>query len=173
MRQMANARLGTHQTKVRSEVAGGGAKPWKQKGTGRARQGSRRAAQWVGGGRIHTPHPRSYEQRMPKKMRQAALRSALSVKAAEAGVVIVDEISLSEMKTRLMVESLKNLVGKSTALVVLAEKDKAYDMVMRSTDNLADAKVLLAGYLNIRDLLGYDKLILSVKTLDALAAHLG
>jgi large subunit ribosomal protein L4 len=173
VRQMANARLGTHQTKVRSEVAGGGAKPWKQKGTGRARQGSRRAAQWVGGGRIHTPHPRSYEQRMPKKMRQAALRSALSVKAAEAGVVIVDEISLSEMKTRFMVESLKNLVGKSTALVVLPEKDKAYDMVMRSTDNLADAKVLLAGYLNIRDLLGYDKLILSVKTLDALAAHLG
>ena len=173
VRQMANARLGTHQTKVRSEVAGGGAKPWKQKGTGRARQGSRRAAQWVGGGRIHTPHPRSYEQRMPKKMRQAALRSALSVKAAEAGVVIVDEISLSEMKTRLMVENLKNLVGKSTALVVLPEKDKAYEMVMRSTDNLADAKVLLAGYLNIRDLLGYDKLILSVKTLDALAAHLG
>jgi large subunit ribosomal protein L4 len=173
VRQMANARLGTHQTKVRSEVAGGGAKPWKQKGTGRARQGSRRAAQWVGGGRIHTPHPRSYEQRMPKKMRQAALRSALSVKAAESGVVIVDEISLSEMKTRLMVESLRNLVGKSTALVVLPEKDKAYDMVMRSTDNLADAKVLLAGYLNIRDLLGYDKLILSVKTLDALTAHLG
>lgn len=173
VRQMANARLGTHQTKVRSEVAGGGAKPWKQKGTGRARQGSRRAAQWVGGGRIHTPHPRSYEQRMPKKMRQAALRSALSVKAAEAGIVIVDEISLSEMKTRLMVESLKTLVGKSTALVVLPEKDKAYDMVMRSTDNLADAKVLLAGYLNIRDLLGYDKLILSVKTLDALTAHLG
>ena len=173
VRQMANARLGTHQTKVRSEVAGGGAKPWKQKGTGRARQGSRRSAQWVGGGRIHTPHPRSYEQRMPKKMRQAALRSALSAKAAEAGVVIVDEISLSEMKTRLMAESLRNLVGKSTALVVLPEKDKAYDMVMRSTDNLADAKVLLAGYLNIRDLLGYDKLILSVKTLDALAAHLG
>src|SRR5687767_6863989 len=171
VRQMANARLGTHQTKVRSEVAGGGAKPWKQKGTGRARQGSRRAAQWVGGGRIHTPHPRSYEQRMPKKMRQAALRSALSVKAAESGVVIVDEISLSEMKTRLMVESLRNLVGKSTALLVLPEKDKAYDMVMRSTDNLADAKVLLAGYLNIRDLLGYDKLILSVKTLDALTAH--
>jgi large subunit ribosomal protein L4 len=95
------------------------------------------------------------------------------VKAAESGVVIVDEISLSEMKTRLMVESLRNLVGKSTALVVLPEKDKAYDMVMRSTDNLADAKVLLAGYLNIRDLLGYDKLILSVKTLDALTAHLG
>jgi large subunit ribosomal protein L4 len=156
VRQMANARLGTHQTKVRGEVAGGGAKPWKQKGTGRARQGSRRAAQWVGGGRIHTPHPRSYEQRMPKKMRQAALRSALSA-----------------AKSRVMADALKNLVGKSTALVVLPEKDQAYEMVMRSTDNLADAKVLLAGYLNIRDLFGYDKLILPVKSLDALVASLG
>jgi large subunit ribosomal protein L4 len=172
-RQMANARLGTHETKVRSEVAGGGAKPWKQKGTGRARQGSRRAAQWVGGGRIHTPHPRSYEQRMPKKMRQAALRSALSAKAAEAGVVVVDELALSEAKTRVMVDALKNLVGKSTALVVLAEKDQAYDLVMRSADNLEDAKVLLAGYLNIRDLFSYDKLILPVKALDALVANLG
>jgi large subunit ribosomal protein L4 len=173
VRQMANARLGTHETKVRGEVAGGGAKPWKQKGTGRARQGSRRAAQWVGGGRIHTPHPRSYEQRMPKKMRQAALRSALSVKAAELGVVVVDEIVLSAVKTRAMVDALKNLVGQSTALVVLAEKDQAYDAVMRSTDNIADAKVLLAGYLNIRDLFGYDKLILPVKALDALVANLG
>ena len=173
VRQMANARLGTHETKVRGEVAGGGAKPWKQKGTGRARQGSRRAAQWVGGGRIHTPHPRSYEQRMPKKMRQAALRSALSAKAADLGVVVVDEISLSETKTRVMVDLLKGLVGQSTALVVLAEKDQAYDAVMRSTDNIADAKVLLASYLNIRDLLGYDKLILPVKALDALVANLG
>jgi large subunit ribosomal protein L4 len=131
VRQMANARLGTHDTKVRSEVAGGGSKPWKQKGTGRARQGSRRAAQWVGGGRIHTPHPRSYEQRMPKKMRQAALRSALSAKAAEAGVVVVDELSLSEAKTRVMAGALKNLVGESTALVVLAEKDQGYEQVMR------------------------------------------
>jgi large subunit ribosomal protein L4 len=173
VRQMANARLGTHETKVRGEVAGGGAKPYKQKGTGRARQGSRRAAQWVGGGRIHTPHPRSYEQRMPKKMRQAALRSALSAKAAESGVVIVDELSLSEAKTRVMVDVLKGLVGQSTALVVLAEKDQVYDVAMRSTDNISDAKVLLAGYLNIRDLLGYDKLILPVKALDALVASLG
>jgi len=173
VRQMANARLGTHETKVRSEVAGGGAKPWKQKGTGRARQGSRRAAQWVGGGRIHTPHPRSYEQRMPKKMRQAALRSALSAKAAESGVVVVDELVLSEAKTRVMVETLKNLVGASTALVVLSEKDQAYELIMRSADNLAEAKVLLAGYLNIRDLFGYDKLILPVKALDALVANLG
>jgi len=173
VRQMANARLGTHETKVRSEVAGGGAKPWKQKGTGRARQGSRRAAQWVGGGRIHTPHPRSYEQRMPKKMRQAALRSALSAKAADAGIVVIDEFSFSEAKTRVMVGTLKNLVGTSTALVVLSEKDQVYDLVTRTSNNLTDTKVLLAGYLNIRDLFSYDKLILPVKALDALVATLG
>lgn len=173
VRQMANARLGTHETKVRSEVAGGGAKPYKQKGTGRARQGSRRAAQWVGGGRIHTPHVRSYEQRMPKKMRQAALRSALSAKAAEAGVVVIDEFSLPEAKTKAMVKALKNLTGGSTALVVLPEKDDAYKLVTRTTNNLGDTKVLLAGYLNIRDLFGYDKLILPEKALDALVANLG
>jgi large subunit ribosomal protein L4 len=173
VRQMANARLGTHDTKVRGEVAGGGAKPYKQKGTGRARQGSRRAAQWVGGGRIHTPHPRSYEQRMPKKMRQAALRSALSAKAADAGVVIVEELTLSEAKTKAMVQMLKNLVGASTALVLLPEKGEAYDLVTKTTNNLGDTKVLLAGYLNIRDLFGYDKLILPVKALDALVANLG
>lgn len=173
VRQMANARLGTHDTKVRSEVSGGGAKPWKQKGTGRARQGSRRAAQWVGGGRIHTPHPRSYEQRMPKKMRQAALRSALSAKAADAGVVVIDEFSLSEAKTKVMAQALKNLVGASTALVLLPEKGEAYDLVTKTTNNLGDTKVLLAGYLNIRDLFGYDKLILPEKALDALVANLG
>jgi len=173
VRQMANARLGTHDTKVRGEVAGGGAKPFKQKGTGRARQGSRRAAQWVGGGRIHTPHPRSYEQRMPKKMRQAALRSALSAKAAESEIVIVDDLKLDEHKTRLMVSALNSLVGTSSALVVMPEKDQAYEMVVRSADNLEDAKVLLAGYLNIRDLFTYDKLVLPVKTLDALVANLG
>lgn len=173
VRQMANARLGTHETKVRGEVAGGGAKPWKQKGTGRARQGSRRAAQWVGGGRIHTPHPRSYEQRMPKKMRQAALRSALSAKAAESGIVLVDDLKLDEPKTRLMVNVLSSLVGDATALVLMPEKDQSYEMLMRSTDNLEDAKVLLAGYLNIRDLFGYDKLVLPVKALDALVASLG
>jgi large subunit ribosomal protein L4 len=173
VRQMANARLGTHETKVRGEVAGGGAKPYKQKGTGRARQGSRRAAQFVGGGRIHTPHPRSYEQRMPKKMRQAALRSALSAKAAEAGVVVVDEFALSEAKTRVMVQTLTNLVGESTALVLLPEKNQDYERVMKTANNLNDTKVMLAGYLNIRDLFGYDKLILPVKALDALVATLG
>lgn len=173
VRQMANARLGTHETKVRGEVAGGGAKPWKQKGTGRARQGSRRAAQWVGGGRIHTPHPRSYEMRMPKKMRQAALRSALSAKAAEAGLVVVDDLVLEEPKTRLMAKALSNLVGGASALVLMPEKDQAYELIARSADNIGDTKVLLAGYLNIRDLFTYDKLVLPVKSLDALAVALG
>jgi large subunit ribosomal protein L4 len=173
VRQMANARLGTHDTKVRSEVSGGGRKPWRQKGTGRARQGSIRAAQWVGGGRIHTPHPRSYEQRMPKKMRQAALRSALSVKAAEASIVVVDDLEFKESRTRVMVETLGNLVGESTALVLMPAKDQNYETVMRSANNLDSAKVLLASYLNVRDILHFDKVILPVKTIDALVAHLG
>ncbi|HAX69649.1 MAG TPA: 50S ribosomal protein L4 [Anaerolineales bacterium] len=173
VRQMANARLGTHDTKVRSEVRGGGKKPWKQKGTGRARQGSRRAAQWVGGGRIHTPHPRSYEQRMPKKMRQAALRSALSVKAAEASIVVVDELNLAEPKTRLMADALGKLVGGSTALVLMPVKDQNYDTVMRSASNIGNAKVLLASYLNVRDVLNFEKVVLPVKTIDALVAHFG
>jgi large subunit ribosomal protein L4 len=173
VRQMANARLGTHKTKTRSEVAGGGRKPWKQKGTGRARQGSTRAVQWTGGGRVHTPRPRSYEQAMPKKMRRAALRSALSAKAAEAGIVVVDEIMLDEPKTRLMADALGMLVGEASVLVLMSEKDQSYDLAMRSADNLADTKVLLAGYLNIRDLFGYDKVIMPLKTLDALTAHLG
>ncbi|MBL8100956.1 MAG: 50S ribosomal protein L4 [Anaerolineales bacterium] len=173
VRQMANARLGTHETKVRGEVAGGGRKPWKQKGTGRARQGSTNAAQWVGGGRIHTPHPRSYEQRMPKKMRQAALRSALSVKAAEASIVVVEELDLKEAKTRLMAETLGNLVGTSTVLVLMPAKDQNYDTVMRSADNIESAKVLLASYLNVRDVLNFDKVVLPIKTIDALVAHLG
>jgi large subunit ribosomal protein L4 len=173
VRQMANARLGTHETKVRSEVSGGGRKPWKQKGTGRARQGSTRAAQWVGGGRIHTPHPRSYEQRMPKKMRQAALRSALSVKAAEASIVVVEGLDLAEAKTRVMAETLISLVGTSTALVLMPVKDQTYETVMRSANNIDNAKVLLAGYLNVRDLLTFDKVVLPLKTIDALVAHLG
>lgn len=173
VRQMANARLGTHQTKVRGEVRGGGRKPFKQKGTGRARQGSTNAAQWVGGGRIHTPHPRSYEQRMPKKMRQAALRSALTAKAADAGIVIVDGLDIQESKTRAMAEVLVNLVGTSTALLVMPVKDQNYDTVMRSANNIDNAKVLLASYLNICDLLTFEKVVIPLKTIDALVAHLG
>jgi large subunit ribosomal protein L4 len=172
-RQMANARLGTHETKVRSEVSGGGRKPWKQKGTGRARQGSIRSAQWVGGGRIHTPHNRSYTLSMPKKMRQAALRSALSAKAAEAGIVVVDEIEFKEPKTRLMAEMLGNLVGESTVLVLMPANDKNYEDIIRVTYNIDNAKVLLASYLNVRDILSFDKVVLPIKTIDALVAHLG
>jgi large subunit ribosomal protein L4 len=172
-RQMANARLGTHETKTRHEVSGGGRKPWKQKGTGRARQGSIRAAQWVGGGRIHTPHPRSYDQRMPLKMRRAALRSALSVKASEAGIVLVDDLALSEPKTKIMAQALNKLVGASSALVLIPEKTAGYDLVIRSTSNIADSKALLSCYLIVRDLMGYDKVVMPVKALDVLVAQLG
>ena len=172
VQQMANARLGTHKTKTRSEVSGGGRKPWKQKGTGRARQGSTRAPQWVHGGKIHTPRPRKYTQHMPLKMRRAALRSALSAKAAEAGVVVVDELVLAEPKTRLMAEALNALVGEATALILVAEKGDNYDLVSRSTNNLPDAKLLMANYLNIRDVLGYEKLVMPLQALDALKAFL-
>lgn len=173
VRQMANARLGTHKTKSRGEVSGGGRKPWRQKGTGRARQGTIRAPQFVGGGRVHTPRPRSYDQKMPRKMRQAALRSALSVKASEENIVVVEDMVLAEPKTRLMSDALAKIVGNSSALLLLPEKDQEYDVAMRTADNIPDAKVLLAGYLNIRDLLGFDKVVISLKTLDALKAHLG
>jgi large subunit ribosomal protein L4 len=172
IQQMANARLGTHKTKTRSEVSGGGKKPWKQKGTGRARQGSTRAPQWVHGGKIHTPRPRKYTQHMPLKMRRAALRSALTAKAAESGLVVVDEMVLSEPKTRLMAQALNILVGDATALILMAEKGAEYDLVARSSSNLPEARMVLASYLNIRDLLGYDKLIMPLKALDVLKAIL-
>ncbi len=168
IQQMANARLGTHKTKTRSEVSGGGKKPWKQKGTGRARQGSTRAPHWVHGGKIHTPRPRKYTQHLPLKMRRAALRSALSAKAADAGVVVVDELALPEAKTRLMAAALNTLVGEASALVLVADKDSNYDLVSRTTNNLPDAKLLMARYLNIRDLLGYDKLVMPLTALDVL-----
>jgi large subunit ribosomal protein L4 len=173
LRQMANARLGTHKTKTRGEVSGGGRKPWRQKGTGRARQGSTRAAQWVGGGKVHTPRPRDYSQDMPRKMRKAALRSALTVKASENSIVILDEISLPEAKTSLMAEAVKTLVGDSSVLILMPEKSDVYNVVIRSTNNLPSTKVLLASYLNIRDLIGFDKVIITLRALDTISAHLG
>ncbi len=172
-RQMANARLGTHNTKGRSDVAGGGRKPWRQKGTGRARQGSTRAPHWRGGGGAHTPHPHKYTLNMPRQMRRAALRSALSVKASENGIVLMDNMVLDEPKTRLMVQSLSKLVGDKSALILIPEKNSEYEMVIRSANNIPDAKTLMAGYLNIRDLMVYDKLILPVQSLDVLSANLG
>jgi len=172
-RQMANARLGTHETKTRSEVAGGGRKPWRQKGTGRARQGSTRAPHWKGGGKIHTPHMHGYTLAMPRKMRRLALRSALSVKAAEADIVIVDDLKLAEPKTRLMAQALGALVGDASALVLIPEKTEQYELVARSTNNIPDAKILLANYLNIRDLLVFQKLVLPLAALDVIQANLG
>jgi len=173
IRQMANARLGTHSTKGRSEVAGGGRKPWRQKGTGRARQGSIRSPQWVGGGKVHTPKPRDYSQDMPKKMRKAALRSALSIKAAQENIVVLEELSLTEPKTRLMAQALDGLVGESSALVLIPEKTEDYELIVRSTRNIPDAKTVMADYLNIRDLLGFEKLVFPVSALEVIAAYLG
>jgi large subunit ribosomal protein L4 len=169
-RQMANARLGTHKTKTRGEVSGGGRKPWRQKGTGRARQGSTRAAQWVGGGKVHTPRPRDYAVDMPRKMRRAALRSALSDKAAQSAIVILDELKIDEPKTKVMAGILRALVGQASALILLPEAD---EQVERSVRNLPEAKTLRASYLNIRDVLGFERIILPLGALQAISVHLG
>jgi large subunit ribosomal protein L4 len=170
VRQNANARLGTHKTKTRSEVAGGGRKPWRQKGTGRARQGSTRSPVWVGGGKAHTPRPRDYALEMPRKMRRAALRSALSAKAAQSEIVVVDEIKLEQPKTKEMATALQLLVGQASALILLPGPDES---VEKSVRNLAAAKTVRASYLNVRDLLGYDRVVLPLGSLAALVAHLG
>lgn len=170
VRQLANARLGTHKTKTRGEVAGGGRKPWRQKGTGRARSGGTRAAQWVGGGKIHTPQPRDYSLKMPRKMRQAALRSALSVKAAGKEIVVLDEMKMEAPKTKEMALVLKNLVGDASVLILLAETDAIVELASR---NLPDAKALRANYLNIRDLLRFDRVIMPLNALGVIEGYLG
>jgi large subunit ribosomal protein L4 len=140
LRQLANARLGTHSTKERGEVAGGGRKPWRQKGTGRARQGSTRAPQWKGGGVVFGPRPRSYEQKMNRKMRRLALRSALSAKAADAQIIIMDQLSMDEPRTRAMRDMLANLkLSESSALFLLPEHN---ENVERSARNLEQVKML-------------------------------
>ena len=173
VRQMANGRLGTHSTKGRSEVSGGGRKPWRQKGTGRARQGSIRAAQWVGGGKIFTPKPRSYDKAMPKKMRRAALRSALSAKASEGEILLVDELKIDEAKTRNMAKALQAVAGDATILLLIPENGPEYEDVKRACANLDNVKTLLASYLNIRDLLGFDNLVMPVAALDVIESYLG
>ena len=171
VRQMANARLGTHETKVRGEVSGGGRKPWRQKGTGRARQGSTRAAQWVGGGKIHTPHMRDYSLKMPLKMRRAAVRSALSVKASEQEIVVVDNLSTGEPKSKVLAQAIEKLVGKNSALLVIPEKDSKIDVLL-SADNIPHVKVILAKYLNIRDMLSFDQIILEESSIEVLESFL-
>ncbi len=161
--QQANAHLGTHKTKNRGEVRGGGRKPWKQKGTGRARQGSTRSPQWRGGGKVHTPIPRDYSVKMPRQMRQAALRSALSAKMTDKAVVVVDRIALPKVNTQAMSQALQAVAGTENALVVLSERNET---VERATRNLAQAKTLNAGYLNIRDLFKYEKLVLALSAVE-------
>jgi large subunit ribosomal protein L4 len=161
--QQANAHLGTHKTKNRGEVSGGGRKPWKQKGTGRARQGSTRSPQWRGGGKVHTPIPRDYSVKMPRQMRQAALRSALSAKMTDKAVVVVDRIALPSVNTQAMSKALQAVAGTENALVVLSERNET---VERATRNLAQAKTLNAGYLNIRDLFKYEKVVLALSAVE-------
>ncbi len=168
--QLANARQGTADTKTRGEVSGGGRKPWKQKGTGRARQGSTRAPHWKGGGVVFGPHPRSYEQRMPKKMRRLAIRSALAAKAAEQQIRIIDAFNLAAPRTRDLDALLGNLNVPTTALILLPA---AEDIVVRSARNLEGIKTLHTNYMNVRDLLGYDYLVMSREGLRAVEAYFG
>ena len=172
-RQMANARLGTHNTKRRGEVRGGGAKPWKQKGTGRARRGSMINAQSVGGGRIHTPKPSDYSQAMPQKMRRAALRSALTVVASDQKLVMVDSMELKDAKSADLAKALKALAGNSRALVLVPDKSEKSENLIKSGRNLVDAKLLQANYLNIRDLLSFEKIIIPLASLEVIKGYLG
>ena len=170
VRQMANARQGTHKAKGRSEVKYSTAKIYRQKGTGRARHGSRRAPIFVGGGVAHGPVPRDYSKKMPRKMRRAALRSALSVKASNGDIVILEDITMAMPKTKEMAGVMEQLVDSSSALLLLAETN---ENVEKSARNLKDVKTLRATYLNIRDLLGYEKLIVPLAALDVINGFLG
>ena len=164
VRQLANARQGNADTKTRGEVSGGGRKPWRQKGTGRARQGSTRAPHWKGGGVVFGPHPRSYKQRMPKQMRRLALRSALSAKAAENQIRVIDAFTFAAPRTREVNTLLANLNCPTTAVILLPQAD---EVVTRSARNLSSVKTLRATYLNVRDLLGYEFLVMSREGLRA------
>lgn len=170
LRQLANARLGTHDTKTRGEVSGGGRKIWRQKGTGRARQGSIRAPHWRHGGVVFGPHPRSYEQKMPRKMRRLALRAALSAKAADQQIVVLNELALEAPKTKQMLQVLGALKLDSSVLILLPAKDAAVEMSAR---NLPRVKTLLANYLNVRDLLGYDYVLMPKGSLEVIESILG
>ena len=170
VRQLANARQGTHRTLSRGEVSRTKAKWYRQKGTGRARHGSRNAPIFVGGGVAHGPKPRSYRKKMPRKMRRAALRSALPVKAAETQIVLLDELKMEQPKTRDFVTMLERLDVSASALVLLSEKDET---VEKSARNIPNVKTLHANYLNIRDLLGYDTLLIPLDSLDVIVSNLG
>ncbi|HEX6593736.1 MAG TPA: 50S ribosomal protein L4 [Bacillota bacterium] len=156
--QQSSKRQGTHAVKNRSEVRGGGRKPWRQKGTGRARQGSVRAPHWVGGGVVFGPTPRSYSYKLPKKMRRLALKSALSSKVNEENLLVLESLSFEAPKTKEVVNMLEALDVDEKVLIITAEKD---ENIIRSTNNLQTVNVITVNELNVLDLLAHDKLILT------------
>jgi len=170
LRQLANRRLGTHDTKTRGEVNRTTAKWFRQKGTGRARHGSRNAPIFVGGGIAHGPTPRKYTQDMPRKMRRLALRSALSAKAAEARIIVLDALEFASPKTRFMDDTLSNLNVDSSAVILLPGRNENVEL---SASNLPDVKTLHAHYLNVRDLLKYDYVIMPTGALAVVEEILG
>ena len=155
---LANQRQGTQSTKTRSEVSGGGRKPWRQKGTGRARQGSIRAPQWIKGGIALGPKPRSYKYTVNKKERQLAVKSVLSSKVLENELVVVDSLPLNDIKTKEMVKALSNLKVEGKALIMLPEKN---EKVQKSARNIEGVKTTLVETINIYDLLKYNKLVVT------------
>jgi len=167
--QLAARRSGSQSTKTRAEVAGGGAKPWKQKGTGRARAGSSRSPIWAGGGTIFGPQPRDYSYQLPKSARKAALRSVLAARHGEGKLVVVDALKLAEPKTKQMVECLKGLGIEGSALVVTASPDEG---LSRASRNLAKVKVLPVLGLNVYDVLKHQTLIITRDALEQLSARL-
>jgi large subunit ribosomal protein L4 len=158
VRQQANARLGTHETKTRSHVRGGGRKPWRQKGTGRARQGSIRAPQWKGGGVVFGPHPRKYTQAMPRQMRRLAIRSALSAKVRDERLLVIQGLHEIEPKTKAMKATLAGLPEARSVLVIMHEKVGAIE---RAAGNLEHVKTTVATMLSVRDLLKYDLVVVT------------
>jgi large subunit ribosomal protein L4 len=168
--QLASRRAGTHSTKTRHFVSGGGKKPWKQKGTGRARAGSSRSPLWAGGAVIFGPLPRSYAYQLPKSARKAALRSALAARHGEGKLVVVDALTLPEPKTKQMVACLKDLGVEGSALIVVAAPD---ERLMRASRNLPKVKVLPLGGFNVYDVLKHATLVMTRDALEQLAAKLG
>jgi large subunit ribosomal protein L4 len=165
---LAAIRAGTHSTKTRGDVSGGGKKPWRQKGTGRARQGSIRAPQWTGGGVVHGPHPRSHDLRVSKKMRKGAMRSALSDALASGKLALVDDLAFEEPKTKRAVEILSALALDGQVLIVLpAPTDTG--AVELSFRNLPDTRVRYAGGLGVYDVLYADRVLFTAAALDAIA----
>jgi large subunit ribosomal protein L4 len=163
LRQQANARLGTHETKTRANVRGGGRKPWRQKGTGRARQGSIRSPQWVGGGVVFGPHPRKYTQAMPKQMRRLAIRSVLSAKLRDERVTVIEGLMGIEPKTKTMKALIEKLPESRSVLIVVSEKN---DTIDRATGNLPNVHSIVADVVNVRDVLKYERLVVTPEAIE-------